>query len=283
MRFSFVQSVMLKLLKLNIISGADSVLAVCAGPEEKNLFSTLGFADVTISNLDQRVTATEFSPYKWSYEDAQNLSFSDDQFDFAFVSDGLHHCSSPHRALLEMYRVARKGIIMFEGRDSLLMRLANQIKLVPEYELEAVVANDYRFGGINNSQIPNYIYRWTERELKKTIHANNPIGNHVFRFFYGLSLPYETSSMKKSSFKLNIVRMAAPLMSVLSHIFPKQNNLFAMFVMKPQAAEDILPWLMMRDGEVVFNRHYADAIFKSQPSKRLNEMRRVLSERDSDK
>jgi SAM-dependent methyltransferase len=277
MRFEFVESVIRQLLDDNVLNRTDAIVAVCAGDEEKKFFSSLGFTNVTISNLDERVTGNEFAPFKWSFQDAQNLSFTKEQFDFAFVSDGLHHCASPHRALLEMYRVARKGIVMFEGRDSLLMRLANRIKLAPEYELEAVVANDYRFGGINNTQIPNYIYRWTERELEKTIIACNPVGRHRFRFFYGLSLPYETSSMKKSSLKLNIVRTVAPLMSVLSRVFPKQNNLFAMHVAKPRSAGDMWPWLAMHDGAVIFNRNYADTIFKSQLPKQSDAMQERLS------
>lgn len=267
MRFEFVESVLRQLLEERVLKQTDSLLAVCAGDEEKKLFVTLGFSDVTISNLDERIVDNRDSEFKWSLQDAQNLSFGNAQFDYAFVSDGLHHCASPHRALLEMYRVARKGVVMFEGRDSLLMRLANQLHMSPEYELEAVVGNDCRFGGVNNTQVPNYIYRWTERELKKTIRACDPSGRHIFRFFYGLSLPYEASSMRKSNLKLNIVRIVAPLLSVCTRVFVRQSNLFAMIVAKPIDPRDLWPWLETRNGTVMFNRSYAEKIFKSQVPK----------------
>jgi ubiquinone/menaquinone biosynthesis C-methylase UbiE len=53
----------------------------------------------------------EFAPFSWSFQDAEQLSFEDEAFDYVFVHAGLHHCASPHRALLEMYRVARRGIM----------------------------------------------------------------------------------------------------------------------------------------------------------------------------
>ncbi len=262
MRVNFVKSVLEKLIRENTIRLDESILAVCAGSEEKDLFLLLQCNNVTISNLDNRVKGDEFSPLRWSFQDAQNLSFPDNSFDFTFVSDGLHHCQSPHRALLEMYRVARKGVIVFEGRDSLLMRIANRLKLVSEYELEAVVDNGYRFGGVNNTEIPNYIYRWTERELKKTILSYNPTGIHKISHFYGLELPYQTSSMRKSSLKSNIVRLVAPALTVSAHIFRRLNNLFATVVLKPQVPTDLWPWLEYHDGAATFNRRYADSLFR---------------------
>lgn len=265
MRVEFVESVVRQLLDHGVLKRSDSIVAVCAGKEEKTFFTSMTFSNVTISNLDERVKPSEFLPLKWSYQDAQNLSFANNQFDFAFVSDGLHHCTSPHRALLEMYRVARKGIIMFEGRDSLLMRLANRVKLVSEFELEAVVDNGYRFGGVNNTEIPNYIYRWTERELIKTIHSCNPIGKHDIRFFYGISLPFQTSVMRKSSLKLNVIRLVGPVLIVSARFFRRLNNLFAMVVLKPRVPGDLWPWIQQQDGAITFNREYADKFYK--PSK----------------
>ena len=43
-----------------------------------------------------------------------------------------------------------------------------------------------------NGPTPNHIYRWTEREFKKTIRSCDPTGEHGFQFHYGLNMPYET-------------------------------------------------------------------------------------------
>ena len=153
----------------NVIEPSDSVLAVCASASEQRVFEAAGLLTATISNLDNRLGSPDYTPYAWSYQDAQGLSFDAASFDHVFVSDGLHHCDSPHRGLLEMFRVARKSVIVFESRDSLLMRLANRTGLVPQYEVEAVIGSGLQHGGVNNTEVPNFVYRWTEREFEKTI------------------------------------------------------------------------------------------------------------------
>jgi SAM-dependent methyltransferase len=263
MRMPFVESVLKELLADGTLARFDSVIAVCAGPPERDVFSQLGFTNVVITNIDKRMTGNEFAPFEWSYQDAHDLKFGDGSFAFAFVADGLHHCSSPHRAVLEMYRVSRKGIIVIESRDSLLMHAANRLGLSPEYELEAVIGNQFRSGGVNNTEIPNYIYRWTESDFKKLIRSFNPLGKHAFRFFYGLNLPYRQAEMKKSSTKLNIVRMADPILRGLTRVFKKQCNTLAMIAVKPRIPDNLWPWLKAEKGRIVFDREYAGRHFKA--------------------
>ncbi|MGA7305156.1 MAG: methyltransferase domain-containing protein, partial [Rhodothermales bacterium] len=108
MRTEFVKYLLERLVGDQILDRGDAVLCVCAGTAEREVFAGLGFTNVTISNLDERMTPGSFAPFAWSFEDAQKLSYDDGAFDVVFVADGLHHCSSPHLALTEMYRVARK-------------------------------------------------------------------------------------------------------------------------------------------------------------------------------
>ena len=164
--------------------------------------------------------------------------------------------------MLEMYRVARKGIIVIESRRSLLMQVANRLGLSPEYELEAVVGNDLEAGGVNNTPIPNYIYRWTEGELMRTIRSYDPRGRQQFRFFYELNLPYELADWKKNKFRLNAVRIVDPVVRGLTRVFKKQCNTLAMVVLKPALPRDLWPWLTLEEGELVFNPAYADRHFE---------------------
>ncbi len=266
MRYSFVKSTLGRLIKEEIITPDDSLLVVAGAEVEKELFQELGFCCVTISNLDERMTGNEFTPFDWSFQDAQNLTFADKSFDFVFVSDGLHHCASPHLALLEMYRVSKKGVIVFESRDSVLMRFANRLGLTPSYELEAVVGNGFTHGGVNNSEIPNYIYRWTEREFQKTIQSYDPVGHHTFRFYYGLNLPYSQAQMKKSNVKYLVIRMVDPILKVATKLVKRQCNSFCMVALKPDLSTDLWPWLTLEGNRVGFNRAYAEAIYKTPGS-----------------
>ena len=58
-----------------------------------------------------------------------------------------------------MYRVSSKGIIVIEGNDSLLIKIANYFGMSQEYELSAVISGDYShdLGGVDNTNIPNYL------------------------------------------------------------------------------------------------------------------------------
>lgn len=129
----------------------SSVLVVCGAGYDRDVFHGLGFRRVTISNLDSRLASridrSEFAPYPWSLQDVESLGFEDGAFDFVVVHQGLHHCHSPHRGLLEMYRVARVGVLAFEPRDTRLVRLGVKLGFGQEYEIAAVAGNGLRRAG----------------------------------------------------------------------------------------------------------------------------------------
>ena len=110
----------------------------CGGQLDRDVLVGLGFSDVTITNLDRRLAANDFAPFRWAYQDLEQLTFDDAEFDFAIVHNGLHHCHSPHRGLLELYRVARQGVLVFEPRDTALVRLGVRLNLGQKYEVAAV-------------------------------------------------------------------------------------------------------------------------------------------------
>src|SRR4051794_35790110 len=107
----FYSDVLSKLVASGTISKSDKVLVVCGGPLDRQTLLDLEFENVVISNLDDRV-GNLFAPFSWDRQDAENLSYADDSFDVTIVHAGLHHCHSPHCALIEMYRVAKKCAII---------------------------------------------------------------------------------------------------------------------------------------------------------------------------
>lgn len=171
------------------------VLVVCAGEYDRQVLRECGFTDVTLSNLDAKIRGESVAPFAWSFQDAERLEFDDGEFDMVLVHSGLHHAQSPHRALLEMYRVARTGIVCFEPIDNPVTRLGVRLGLGQEYEVAAVAGTGYRFGGQRNTPIPNYVYRWTRREVEKTVLAFAPVAKHRFFYFYALRVPWFRSQM----------------------------------------------------------------------------------------
>ncbi len=228
-REGFYRRVLRSLLDEGLVQRDWKVLVVAGGEADRAAFADTEFTDVLITNLDPAPGEER--------QDAEQLSYEDGAFDLAVVSAGLHHCASPHRAVLELYRVARHGILALEARDSALMRLAQRAGVVDEYELTAVAAHDFRAGGVRNTPTPNYVYRWTEREVEKTIASAAPHARHRFVWFRELELPV---SVLEASGR-GMFRFAAGPLRLLTKVFPRQANLFAFAVFK----EGLQPW--MRD------------------------------------
>src|SRR5690348_15360755 len=197
----FYVDVLQRLLKDGSISISDSVLVVCGGPLDENVVRHVGFTDYTITNLDDGMANRR--------QDAENLTYDNGAFDIVIVHAGLHHCYSPHRALLEMYRVARKAAIAFEARDSLLMRTAVKLGLTMDYEVDSVTADGS--GGVAETGIPNFVYRWTEREVWKTVATFDPSRKPNIEFFYDMRIPIHRFTRSGS----NALRAAGSLVEPL--------------------------------------------------------------------
>lgn len=214
-----------------------------------NLYSWTGAAGPTDRNV---------------FHDIHALDFADGSFDYAVTHASLHHCRSPHRALLEMYRVARVGVLVFESRDSLTMRLMQRLGITLSYEDAAVFYNDCRYGGVDNSPIPNFVYRWTEREVEKTICSYDPTARHRIHYRYWYLFPQLARLERRASLKHLAVRLAVlPYLAYVT-LFPRQRNRFCFFIEKPKLPEALHPWLKMRDdGQIEFNRTWGDKRYKA--------------------
>ncbi len=238
-----------------------SVLVVGGGLRDKQVFEGLRFRNVVFSNLDARTAAPSFAPYEWSFQDAETLTFDDSSFDYVVAHAVLHHCNSPHRALIEMYRVARKGAIGIEARDSVLMRLFERFGLTQIFEHTAVFMNGSQYGGVRNSAVPNFIFRWTEREVEKTINSYVPQARHRFEYHYGHDAPV-TARFESGGGRRALIALASPAYRVFAALFPKQQNLFAFCLPKPDLPRDLQPWLSWHAGRLSFNTAWAEHRYK---------------------
>jgi SAM-dependent methyltransferase len=246
-RESFYRRVLATLLDDGLLRRDMSVLVAAGGPADRDAFRAHGFEDVTITNVDEG--AADVAPYAWARQDAEALDYEDESFDLTVVSAGLHHCRSPHRALLELYRVARVAALALESRDSALMRLAVRLGAVDEYELAAVAAHGLEAGGVANTSTPNYVYRWSEREVEKTVASFAPHARHRIRFFREFELPEALLEVDKGA-RAGLLRVAAPVVTGVTKVLPSQANLFAFAIEKPRLPDDLQPWMRVEDGEL---------------------------------
>jgi SAM-dependent methyltransferase len=251
-------------LNLRIKDKQASILVCGGGSFDKTVLESAGYTNVVISNLDERMTGDEYAPFGWKYENAESLSFDNESFDYVVIHAAVHHASSPHKVLTEMYRVALKGILVIESRDSFVMRLFEKLKFVQTYEHAAVFYNDCRYGGVNNTDIPNYIYRWSERDVEKTINVYAPYADHNFFYSYSTAFPCTPDLEKKGILKYVFLQLAKPFYWLFVKLFPSQQNLFCFYIEKPLLPDALFPWLIFNDGKIAFNREWASEKYKTQ-------------------
>ncbi|MEM9412853.1 MAG: class I SAM-dependent methyltransferase [Planctomycetota bacterium] len=258
----FYSQTIARLKALHLLSPESRILVVCGSYLDRDVLLDAGFASVVISNLDSRMVGDEFSPFEWSYQNAESLSFEDEEFDFVLVHSGLHHCHSPHRALLEMYRVARKGVLLFEPYDNLLTRLGVKLNFGQQYEHAAVFYNDCKFGGVNNSEIPNYVYRFSKAEIEKSILTFDPLAKSKFHYFFRMAIPWKQIEGRKKPGLAILVRLMYPVMKLVEFVFPEQCNNFAALILKPELPGDLHPWIQWRDGKAIVNKEWLEQTYQ---------------------
>ena len=84
-------------------------------------------------------------------QNAEDLSYNDNTFDWGLVKAGLHHLQRPVVGLYELLRISKKGVIIIEAHDSFLLNCSKRI-------LRKV---------LNFEESGNYVYRFRKREIEK--------------------------------------------------------------------------------------------------------------------
>jgi len=246
------------------------VLIVGGSADDEQLLRQVGFKHIVNSNLPtdmDRLVAGESVPETEHIAlDAEQIDLPNDSFDVVFASEVLHHCGSPHRALCEMIRVSRRYVLFMEPNDSLAMNALVKMRFSFPYELPAVIAHDYRSGGLRDSQIPNFIYRWNRHEVLKTVSACIPE-----RVFSVHAYPYWDFSLTKRDLDLreatrlgsitsaigagNFISLLQFAQFFLNWIPPlrSQGNKFLCYIEK---SPDLKPWMAYDGDEIVFNREF---------------------------
>jgi SAM-dependent methyltransferase len=231
----------------------EPVLVLGGGQEDLDILTACGFKQIVMSNIGSDGLAL----------DAEDIALPDDSYAVVFAHAVLHHCRSPHKAVGEMVRVAKKHVFFLEPNDSGVLRLLVRLKLSFPYELAAVVAHDYVEGGMRNGPIPNYIYRWTGHEVEKCVAAYHPERSIIVRpypywDFYvneGDLLAREESRVAAiarligpSNF-VKLLHAGQTVLNMLSSLRAQGNKFFCAV-----SKGDLHPWIETRDGHYGLRR-----------------------------
>ena len=225
-RFEFYQNQILKFLNKN-----KSILVLGASSDEANLFHKLHFKKITLSNIDlAQLKGAEKYNFRKIKIDFRNLyRIKNSFYDFVVVHASIHHASKPHNILLEMYRIAKLGVLTVESNDSFIMRLAVKLKFSEDFEKSALNYKTY-VGGVDGSHIPNYVYRWTEREIKKLFYSYQPDKKINIIFNYQNNIYNE--NLSDNFLKKIIIVISYVFLKTIFILFPKQQNLMSIYIDK---------------------------------------------------
>jgi len=126
---------------LGLEMSGRSVLEVCCGSgmmAEK--FARAGaavtgidFSPAAVARARERARRGGFAA-RFLVADAESLAFADRSFDVVAVHDGLHHLEHPERAIREMARVARYGVLILDPARAALTRLAVWLGIAVDVE-----------------------------------------------------------------------------------------------------------------------------------------------------
>lgn len=226
-RWNFYKQNFLKNIDRN-----ENFLLISASEHEIKILQELGYSNFSITYHNKK-ELKDFTNYGFELsknlfeEDVRNLSFDDQSFKYVITNATLHHVDQPHKAITEMYRVAKKGVLIIESNDSLIMQIACKLKLAEEFEVSSVDIEN-KSGGLLDTGIPNYVYRFTEREIVKTLKSYDPSHNIYINFNYANDL----SNIKSNKIYFRILFILAKIYFL---VFKKQQNCLSIFIDKSKS------------------------------------------------
>jgi SAM-dependent methyltransferase len=249
---------------------SEKLLVIGGTWQDVELLRGAGFKDITLSNFksgfEENANSDPSNKVKMLEIDAEQIGLLDGSFDFIFAHEVLHHCRSPHRALCEMLRVARKHVVLLEPNDSFVMRALTRTGLSFPYEIFSVVGHGYEAGGVRDSCIPNFIYRWTASEARKTV--SSYLAEYLFEVhpypYWDFNVDAEELSKRKETKIQAITAVIKPgtllgvlraLQTVLNRIpiLRRQGNKFFCCIEK---TKELRPWLAAENGKIRFNSDF---------------------------
>ena len=211
----FLKTQVKKYLQMN-----STILIFGGGQMEKEVFNDLKY-DLTFLNIDNHDLYGV--KYKTIIGSMQNSKIENEKYDYVIANASIHHSSQPHACIIEMLRIAKKGILILEGNDSLITKIACSLNISEVFEKSAIEDNK---GGVDNTNIPNYIYRWTEKEIHKLINSFDPKYKYKISFNYNFDLG---NVLKNSTFKRKFLFY---VLSLFFSFFKKQKNMISVFINK---------------------------------------------------
>jgi ubiquinone/menaquinone biosynthesis C-methylase UbiE len=138
---------------------------------DANALLSLGVKDVMCTDISDkllRIGNENGFINQYSAENAENMSFENESFDFVLCKEAYHHFPRPHIALHEMFRVSKVGVILIEPCDAKISTPFFDILFPFIKKIRRKILNrEYDDSGHAFEPVGNYVFSISERELEK--------------------------------------------------------------------------------------------------------------------
>ena len=182
----------------------------------------------------------------YAVENAESLTFSDDQFDYVFCKEAYHHFPRPALALYEMLRVASRAVILIEPNDPAPVFLRRL-----KYGLRRLLRPHVHRDAGYYEESGNYIYSVSRREMEKVaLGLNLPalaikgVNDH-----YVDGCEFEPASWTNPTYLK--IRLKCALKDLFSRTFIYDHNILMVILFKEEPDESRTRALKSAGWEVV--------------------------------
>ncbi|GAB4491603.1 MAG: hypothetical protein OHK0019_12070 [Saprospiraceae bacterium] len=182
---------------------------------------------------------------KFSKENAEALSFGDGSFDFVLCKESYHHFPRPMKALYEMLRVSRKGVVLLEPVDHYvftnffqaffrgILLAVNALGIFKLFLGKEIKRHTYE-------DVGNYVYKVSEREMEKVA-----LGlNFPYVAFKGLNIYHKDGAdgilASEFSLKKLQVDLMTALLDLMSFLKITSPQLLSVVILKEEPTADCL-------------------------------------------
>ena len=222
---------------------------------DANYLMRNGIKDVLATSIsDELLKKSKADGFIQDYkiENAEQLSFKDDSFDFVLCKESYHHFPRPMIAFYEMLRVASTAVIIIEPNDvnlkltkesKTLAKPENKIRLIKDFIKDFFGMNRYEFNTYNPGgyeTLGNYIYSVSEREFEKAaLGLNLPlIAFKGINDYYDEGVEFETAT--EGSLLFNKIKTAIVSMNTDCEKNGKPYNILVSMIFKTMPPENTL-------------------------------------------
>ena len=177
----------------------------------KKIFGLCAFpTDISENMLEEGKKKGLINDY--SVENAESLSFQDNQYEVVFCKEAFHHFPRPILALYEMIRVAKECVVLIEPLDRGFDKIDKKAYILSAAKILFNFFLNRKYGpylpvvyniGAGYEGSGNYIYPVSNRELNKIVHGMNlgGLAYYTFNDVYEKGVEFETADKNNEMFK----------------------------------------------------------------------------------